>query len=155
MNQMEDMPHANRPTLVPELYVSQLSASLSFYVDLLGFRVDYERPEQRFAAIHLGNAHIMLEEAPSLEKASVAELRAGEWRIERLERPFGRGVNLEIEVPDVDAIATRLASVNYSFVVEPHFKAYRVGRQVCEVRQFVVGDPDGYLIRPSQALTVR
>jgi catechol 2,3-dioxygenase-like lactoylglutathione lyase family enzyme len=40
-----------RPTLVPELYVSNLSVSLEFYLDVLGFRVEYERPEDRFAAL--------------------------------------------------------------------------------------------------------
>lgn len=30
----------NRPALVPEFYVSNLAASLEFYVGLLGFRVE-------------------------------------------------------------------------------------------------------------------
>jgi catechol 2,3-dioxygenase-like lactoylglutathione lyase family enzyme len=53
-----------RIALVPELSVSDLSASLSFYVGLLGFRIEYDRPEERFAALSFGAAHIMLEEAP-------------------------------------------------------------------------------------------
>ena len=35
--------------LVPELYVSNLSQSLAFYVDLLGFRIDYQRPEEVYS----------------------------------------------------------------------------------------------------------
>ena len=60
----------NRPALVPELYVSNLAASLEFYVGLLGFRVEYERPDENFAALLLGTAHLMLEQAPSLTRAT-------------------------------------------------------------------------------------
>ena len=35
--------------LVPELLVSNLENSLQFYRDILGFKVEYERPENRFA----------------------------------------------------------------------------------------------------------
>jgi catechol 2,3-dioxygenase-like lactoylglutathione lyase family enzyme len=97
----------DRPALVPELYVSDLSASLAFYVDVLGFRVEYERSEEKFAALSLGAAHLMLEEAPSLHRATPAEFRQGQWRTADLEKPFGRGLNLEIEVRDVRAIASR------------------------------------------------
>jgi catechol 2,3-dioxygenase-like lactoylglutathione lyase family enzyme len=37
------------PSLVPELVVSDLTISLSFYVGVIGFRIAYERPERRFA----------------------------------------------------------------------------------------------------------
>ena len=40
-----------RPTLVPELYVSNLRVSLEFNLDVLGFRVEYERPEDGLAAL--------------------------------------------------------------------------------------------------------
>ena len=34
------------PTVVPELDVADLARSLSFYVDVLGFSVRFERPEE-------------------------------------------------------------------------------------------------------------
>ena len=34
---------------MPELDVADLPRALTFYVDLCGFRVDYERPEEGFA----------------------------------------------------------------------------------------------------------
>jgi len=70
----------SRPALVPEFYVSDLSTSIAFYVDTLGFRVVYERSEQRFAALGLGGAHLMLEEAPVLERASRKDFQRGQWR---------------------------------------------------------------------------
>lgn len=138
--------------LVPELYVSELARSLSFYLDLLGFAVAYDRPEDRFAAIALGTAWIMLEEAPSLGAASAEAFARGEWRTAELCPPFGRGVNLQVAVPDVDRISVRLSLARYPVLLEPHARSYRVGRESLTVRQMLVADPDGYLIRPSQVL---
>ena len=107
-----------RIALVPELSVSDLSASLSFYVGLLGFRIEYDRPEERFAALSFGAAHIMLEEAPSLKRATSEELRRGEWRTADLEKPFGRGLNLEIEASDVQAIGRRISARGYPLLLE-------------------------------------
>jgi catechol 2,3-dioxygenase-like lactoylglutathione lyase family enzyme len=123
--------------LVPELYVSSLGRSLSFYLDLLGFVVEYDRPEERFASIALGSARIMLEE---------------EWRTAELRQPFGRGVNLQVEVPDVARICSRLSAASYPLLLAPYERSYRVGRESLIVRQMLVADPDGYLIRPSQTL---
>lgn len=142
----------NRPALVPELYVSNLDASLSFYVDLLGFRVEYARPEERFAYLGLGSAHLMLEEAPALARASAEEFRRGQWRTADLERPFGRGMNLEIRVAALDAIDARLKQARWALLLELHERVYRVGSEDYAVRRLLVADPDGYLIRLSEPL---
>ena len=139
-------------SLVPELYVSELSRSLHFYVDLLGFAVEYARPEVRFASLALGGARIMLEETRSLEASSAAELARGEFRTAELRAPFGRGVNLELRVPDVAAVSQRLSAAGYPPLLDTYEKSYRVGTETLTVRQLLVADPDGYLIRPSQVL---
>jgi catechol 2,3-dioxygenase-like lactoylglutathione lyase family enzyme len=139
-----------RPALVPELYVSDLGASLEFYVALLGFRIEYERPEEKFAALSLGDAHLMLEEAPSLARATPEEFRQGQWRTADLERPFGRGLNLEIEVGDIDAMDSRIAARGQPLLRGLHEKSYRIGAEHFVVRRLLVADPDGYLIRLSQ-----
>lgn len=138
--------------LVPELYVSVLSRSLSFYLELLGFAVEYDRPEERFAAIALGAARIMLEEAPSLGAATPDEFSRGEWRPAELRHPFGRGINLQIAVPDVARIRSSLSAARYPVLLEPYERSYRAGRVNLTVRQMLVADPDGYLIRPAQLL---
>lgn len=140
----------SRPALVPELYVSDLATSLEFYVGLLGFRVEYERPEERFAALSLGTAHLMLEEAPALRRATPDEFQQGQWRTADLEKPFGRGLNLEIEVRDIQAIHSRIAARGHSLLLQLHDKSYRMGTGPRRVRQLLVADPDGYLIRLSQ-----
>ena len=139
-----------RPALVPELYVSSLARSLAFYRDLLGFSLEYDRPEERFAALALGAARLMLEEAPSLRAATPAEFAAGQWRTAGLEPPFGRGVNFELEVPDVARIGARLAAAGHAPLLDVHERSYRVGARDVRVRQLLVADPDGYLIRPSE-----
>lgn len=140
----------SRPALVPELYVSHLALSLDFYVDKLGFLVEYERPEDRFAALSLGGAHLMLEEAPGFGAATSEEFQAGQWRTADLERPFGRGMNLEIEVTGLEEIASRLRTRNHPMLLEPHERSYRMAGEDRVVRQLLVADPDGYLIRLSE-----
>lgn len=140
----------SRPTLVPELYVSNLRVSLEFYQDVLGFRVEYDRPEDRFAALSLGGARLMLEQAPSLARATSAEFERGQWRPADLEPPFGRGVNFEIRVDDINAENERIAACGYPLLLDVHRKVYRLKSENRAVRQLLVADPDGYLIRLSE-----
>ncbi len=141
-----------RPALVPELYVSDLASSLDFYTKVLGFRIEYTRPEEKFATLSLGSAWLMLEEAPSLSRATSEAFARGELRTADLERPFGRGVNLEIEVANIDTAADRIRTSVYAFLREVHEKTYRIGSENRKTRQLLVADPDGYLIRLSQPI---
>ena len=140
----------SRPALVPELYVSNLDVSLSFYIDVLGFHLEYDRPEDMFACIALGSAHLMLEETPALACATAEQFHAGQWRTADLERPFGRGINLEIRVAGIEAIHVRLKEVGYPMLLELHARVFRVKGEQHSFRQLLVADPDGYLIRLSE-----
>jgi len=131
------------PRIIPELDVTDLSRSLEFYSAVLGFEVLYERPEERFAMIDLAGARLMLEEA---------EGPGRRFRTAPLERPYGRGVNFQIEVDDARLIYSRLI---YSRVIGSQSPVliplearwYRVGASETGNEQFVVCDPDGYLLR--------
>lgn len=57
------MPGILQPALVPELLVASLDSSIEFWCGLCGFKISYSRPDERFAYIVLGSAHLMLEEA--------------------------------------------------------------------------------------------
>ena len=138
--------------LIPELYVTDLARSLNFYVDRLGFSVAYARPDEGFAFLELGGAQLMLEQTDSLEPSSAQDYENGRWRTGRLEPPLGRGVNFEIAVTSVEALAARLREADYSLLLEPQEKTYRVGKQVKRVKRFLVADPDGYLLRFSETL---
>ena len=52
------MTDALEPALVPELLVADLDRSLAFWCGLCGFTISYARPEERFAYVVLGSAHL-------------------------------------------------------------------------------------------------
>ena len=125
--------------LVPELAVSDWRTSRAFYCDLMGFDVVYERPEEGFSFLRLGGAQLMIDQiglGRTLDLDGAA-----------LHRPFGRGLNLQIRVVDVQMILSRLASAKIELYLPLEEKWYRRDdHHVCN-RQFVVADPDGYLLR--------
>lgn len=137
-----------RPALVPELNITLLPASLAFWRDLLGFRVLYDRPEQGFAAIERDGVEFMLEEYDT----GPAE-RLGIWDTGPREKPYGRGINFEITVSDVDALLTALNQASWPLLFGPEMRWYRISdTEETGVHQFLVQDPDGYLLRFSQSL---
>ncbi|MBM6596287.1 bleomycin resistance protein [Microvirga pudoricolor] len=140
------MSDSRRPRLVPELLVTDLEASLGFWRDALGFRVVYERPEHGFASIDLDGAVLMLEQR---DKA------ARTWETGPLDHPLGRGINFEIAVADLDAILARLEAKDWPLYMAPEARWYRVDRHETGQRQFLVQDPDGYLLRLAQSLGTR
>jgi catechol 2,3-dioxygenase-like lactoylglutathione lyase family enzyme len=124
--------------LVPELDVADLDRSLGFYVETIGFRILYQRPEDRFAFLDFHGAELMLEEA------------AGPGRRIRtapLEPPFGRGVNFQIACPDASALEQRLIARGVAPLLPLEERRYR--RDAIEIclRQIWVEDPDGYVLR--------
>ena len=126
------------PRLIPELDVRNLGAALEFYVAQLGFRVLYERPEERFVMLEFEGARLMLEEATGPGRR---------FRTAPLEPPYGRGVNFQIQANDASALFGRLVSAGATIVIPLEEKWYRSGEQEVGNRQFVVADPDGYLLR--------
>jgi catechol 2,3-dioxygenase-like lactoylglutathione lyase family enzyme len=134
----------NWAALVPELLVSELDRALAFYRDLCGFRVRYGRPEDGFAYLDLGGAQIMLE-----------ELGQDAWLTGRLDPPFGRGLNLQIEVADVAALARKLEVAGLPLFRPLTTEWYRQDDVEHGQSQFLVQDPDGYLLRFVQPLATR
>lgn len=136
------MPADLEPALVPELLVSDLSRSLSFWVGLCGFSIRYSRLDEGFAYVTRSTAHVMLE-----------QIGIGRnWISGALEPPLGRGVNFQVSVPDCLPIAGALRAARVELFMEPETKWYRVDDYEAGVRQFLVADPDGYLIRFQSSL---
>ena len=123
------------PRLVPELKVSDLSRSLTFY-EAMGFVTLYSRPEERFAYLNREGAHLMLEEPVG------RTFLAGE-----LVPPYGRGVNFQIEVSNVQAQYDRVETLGLPVYLPLEDKWYRRDAALLGNRQFIVQDPDGYLLR--------
>jgi len=135
-----------RPLLVPELHCSDLDKSLAFYVDVLGFRVLYDRPEDRFAYLDRNGAELMLEEyAPGARMLAKAPF----------ERPYGRGINFQIQVEDVTALHDVVIRAGLPIFLPMEERWYRRDDIEIGTRQFIVEDPDGYLIRLHHDLGIR
>jgi catechol 2,3-dioxygenase-like lactoylglutathione lyase family enzyme len=136
------------PALTPELNVRDLTRSLDFYVRLLGFAVQFERADEGFAAITLGGASLMLEQIDAFDEVSDREfVEERRWITGKLEYPFGRGLNILIQVMDLDSVYNRLLKDNYPIKCPMEERWYRVNNQLIGVRQFMVMDPDGFLLR--------
>jgi catechol 2,3-dioxygenase-like lactoylglutathione lyase family enzyme len=133
-----------RPKLVPELLCSDLARSIDFYVRVLGFAIVYQRTEERFAYLEREGAELMI------EQPTARRLVAGD-----LEAPYGRGINLQIEVSDVEALYDTVQKAVAPIFLSLEERWYRTGNQALGNRQFVVQDPDGYLLRFFQDIGTR
>lgn len=125
-------------SLVPELSCSDLQTSLAFYTDKLGFEVMHGRPENGFAYIALGKAQIMLEQSN------------GFWSTGELQKPFGRGINFQILVNDVEQLYERVVSQSIPIFANLETSWYRIDQSEHGQREFLLQDPDGYLLRFSE-----
>jgi catechol 2,3-dioxygenase-like lactoylglutathione lyase family enzyme len=126
------------PVLIPELDVVDLDRSLAIYVDVFGFSIYLQRPEERFAYLIREGAHLMLEEAAGPGRR---------FRTAPLKYPFGRGMNLQIAVSNVDALYADVKRSGLSIHVALEERWYRHEQSELGNRQFVAIDPDGYLLR--------
>ncbi len=108
---------------------------------LLGFEVAYDRPQAKFAYLQREGAQVML-----------CQIN-GNWEVGAIERPFGRGINFQIAARDLEPILTRLRQADWPLFREPYEVWYRLGEQVeGGSREFLVQDPDGYLVRFAQSI---
>ena len=130
-------------SLVPELSVSNLTRSRSFYVYTLGFRVEYERPANGFIYLSLQGSQIMIEETN------------GHWATSDLEHPYGRGINFQFSVEDVGIIITSLRSNGIQLFRPLTESWYRGGEVLYGQKEFLVQDPDGYLLRFAQDIGIK
>ncbi len=127
--------------LVPELTVADFDLSLRFYVDLLGFEIAHQRESPAFAYLNRDGAQFMLE-----------AFHDTGWNTAALERPFGRGVNFQIEVSAVQPIADRLTQAGHTLYRGVTENWYETSEGLSGQREFLAQDPDGYLLRFSQYL---
>jgi catechol 2,3-dioxygenase-like lactoylglutathione lyase family enzyme len=128
--------------LVPELSVSSFEESLGFYVHILGFSIAYQREEEGFAFLTLGEAQIMIDEIG----------KGRTWETGEFEYPFGRGINFQIEVESIQPILDSLRERKIDLFLETEEKWYRKNDYEVGNRQFLVKDPDGYLLRFTENL---
>lgn len=134
--------------LVPELWCSDFEASIEFYTATLGFEVVQQRGSDPHAYLAFCGAKIMIAHW-ELDGNWVP------WLPDDMARPFGRGMNLQFMSTDVDALYQRVLSQR----VEPLVEIYEdeIWKTNCmdTRRQFLISDPDGYVLRFAQSLRTR
>ena len=121
-------------SLIPELSVSDITKSKEFYLKI-GFEIMYERKENKFCFIKLEENQIMLEE------------NNDNWNTGEMEYPYGRGINISMSVNDIDKMYNELKKKNITFFKELEIHDYRVDDKIYHDKEFLIQDPDGYLLR--------
>ena len=127
--------------IIPELSVTNLENSIKFY-KAIGFKIEYERPENKFVFLSLGEIQFMLQELTADDK----------WDVASLSYPFGNGINFQLEVENVDKIYNAIRENNYEIAFEIEENWYRQDDKLLGNKEFLVQDPDGYLLRFSEDL---
>lgn len=122
-------------SLIPELSVANIEKAKNFYLDILGFSLECERVEDKFAFLSLEGSQIMLEEVN------------GYWSTGILEYPFGRGVNFQIEVSNIDEIKDNLEKNSIKLFRDITESKYECNGEIIIQKEFLVQDLDGYLLR--------
>ena len=121
-------------SLIPELCVSNIDISKKFYLDL-GFKIRYERKENKFCFLQLEGNQIMIEE------------NNDNWNTGKLEHPYGRGINLSMTVSNIEKMYEILKEKNIKFFLDLEIHEYRIDDKISYDKEFLIQDPDGYLLR--------
>ena len=120
--------------LIPELSVTSIDKSKEFYLKL-GFKIMYERKEDKFAFLELEGNQLMIEEIND------------NWNTGKLEYPFGRGINISMTINDIDKYYQELVNKNIIFFKDIMTNEYDVNGKTYLDKEFLIQDPDGYLLR--------
>ncbi len=92
---------------IPEMSVSNIENSLKFY-KTAGFKIEYDRPENKFAFISFGAIQFMLQELTGNDK----------WDVGTLSYPFGNGINFQLEINNLDEIYNNLKNAGYKIAFD-------------------------------------
>lgn len=121
-------------SLIPELTVTNIDISKEFY-QKIGFKIKYERQEDKFCFLELENNQLMIEEEND------------NWNVGKMEYPFGRGINISMSVSDVDKMYNDLIKKKIKMFLDLEIHKYKVDKVIYEDKEFLIQDPDGYLLR--------
>ena len=120
---------------IPELTVYSIEETRAFYTKL-GFQVAYERPDESFLFMSFEGSQFMFE-----------ELHADGWNLGTMQYPLGQGINFSIAVKDIDSLYRQVKAHGFPLYRDLHISNYEVSGEVLSPRQFLLQDPNGYLLR--------
>ena len=121
--------------MIPELSVFDIEQTKRFYNDL-GFKIEYERPEEKFVFMSFQDSQFMFE-----------QIHDNGWNIGELIYPLGRGINFSIAVDDIEGLYKLVKTLNLEIYRELNRSIYQVnGTEETQI-EFLIHDPNGYLLR--------
>ena len=133
--------------LLPELYDSDIAKTKSFYMNTLGFSMMYERPENKFLRVERQGSEFMFVEYNPENKT--------QWILVPLEYPYGRGISFQMDTANVDELYQKVQASGATIYLPMEEEWYRADDVYLGCRQFIVQDPDGYLLRFAEDLGTR
>nr|WP_262410330.1 hypothetical protein [Pseudomonas sp. N40(2020)] len=80
---------------------------------------------------------------------------AYQWLTAALDKPFGRGIKLQIDVEAVAPVIRRLEEAGFALYRACQDTWYRADKVEVGQREFIVQAPDGYLVRLVERLDER
>lgn len=121
--------------MIPELSVFDIEQTKRFYNDL-GFKIEYERPEEKFVFMSFQDSQFMFE-----------QIHDNGWNIGELIYPLGRGINFSIAVDDIERLYKLVKTLNLEIYRELNRSIYQVNGIEKTQTEFLIQDPNGYLLR--------
>ena len=88
----------------------------------------------------------------SRNRTSKTHCRCSKWNVGELKYPFGNGINFQLEVEDIDKIYNNFKNNNYAIAFDIEENWYRQNDKILGNKEFLIQDPDGYLLRFMQDL---
>ena len=121
--------------MIPELSVFDIEQTKRFYNDL-GFKIEYERAEEKFVFMSFQDSQFMFE-----------QIHDNGWNIGELIYPLGRGINFSIAVDDIEGLYKLVKTLNLEIYRELNRSIYQVNGTEETQTEFLIQDPNGYLLR--------
>ena len=121
--------------LIPELSVFDILQTKNFYEEL-GFKIEYERQEEKFVFMSFQDSQFMFE-----------QIHDEGWNTGELIYPLGRGINFSIIVDDIENLYTLVKSKKLEIYKKLTKSVYLVNGIEEIQMEFLIQDPNGYLLR--------
>ena len=83
---------------------------------------------------------------PELSVSNIEE-NNNNWNVGKMEYPYGNGINISMSVNNVEDLYEQLKAKDIKFFIDFNMNEYRVDNKLFQDKEFLLQDPDGYLLR--------
>jgi catechol 2,3-dioxygenase-like lactoylglutathione lyase family enzyme len=129
---------------VTELHVADLTLSLAFWKDIIGFEIAYQRKEEKFVCL----------EHPEGQQIMLCQ-RHGRFETGHMEFPLGQGAMFQIYFEDITPMLANLTAKNWPVYLGPRQVWRKTGDRESGQKEVFVQDPDGYLLMLAHSIGER